>query len=179
MAGITNISRALWEKSFPPIQQRALRGMGSVFFSAYKKNTDSVTSSTALVADSELFLPMLPAGVPFGVTAYLITTCAAAGNVNIDLNNSTGVLGVMSIQTSFINAAGAVTAGALQTALNTGSNGGTTNVNIAVSMTGVIQLATPGQIGLRFAQQASSATATTTGPGSFIYLEALDVDQFT
>lgn len=178
MAGINNISRALWEKSFPPVQQRALRGMGQIFLSAYKKATDSVTSSTVLVPDSELFIPIVPAGVPFCVTAYLVTTCAAAGNIKMDMNNSTGVLGLMSIQSIFSNAAGAQTPGALQVALNGGANGGTTNVNIAVSLTGVIQLATPGQIGIQFAQQASSGTATTVGPGSYFYLEPMDAVEF-
>lgn len=141
--------------------------------SIVKEATDTVTSSTTLVADSELILPYVPAGVPYLFTGQLITTCAAAGNIKMDLSAGTGTISYMQITSAFANAAGAITQGALQVALNGGANGGTTNITISVQLAGVIMLATPGSLGLKFAQQASSATGTTTGPGSFLLLESL------
>lgn len=83
------------------------------YLSIVKEATDSVTSSTTLVKDSELILPYVPANIPFNFSGYLITTCAAAGNIKLDLNAGTASIAYMSILSAFANAAGTSTVGAI------------------------------------------------------------------
>lgn len=174
MAGMSASTRQQHLKSFPPSQQRAIAGATQAYVSAYKKAATSITSSTTLAADSELVIAQVQANVPYSLSALLnLSAMAAAGNVKFDFSASTAVVQTMVLSTQFYTSAGVVTQGAIATALTTAVDGGTSAIQIAGLLSGVVVFSSPGSFGMRFAQKASSATATVVDVNSFLLLEPI------
>lgn len=174
MAGMTRLVKQGWLKAFPPSQQRAITGATQGYLSGYKTASTSIVSSVTLAADSELVIPQVQAGVPYAVSGVLnITASAAAGGAQFNFNAGTATIQSLVVTSQFYTAAGAVTQGAVATALNTAVTGGTVAINVMASFSGIVTFATSGSFGMNVAQAGSSATATVIDVNSCLLLEAI------
>lgn len=140
-----------------------------------KASNQTVTSSTVLVNDSELAVT-LTAGYTYRISLGLIANGATAGDIKLAWAITSGTMTMVGARLSTGPGASTTTTAdttarvsAAQTSLTLAVSYGTdgtlqAGINeelmIAVTVTGVLTL--------QWAQNASSATATTVGSGSYI-----------
>jgi hypothetical protein len=135
-----------------------------------RTSPQSVTSSTTLVNDNTLFIPM-PAGTSWFYAGFLSVTGAAigTGDIKVALTGPSGATGLVEAFGFNTSAAGPLSGSpvrGLGSAITVGVNGGSASPVILIGS--VTIGATPGNLQLQFAQNSSSATSTTVGTGSIL-----------
>jgi hypothetical protein len=173
--------------SYTPLQVLTAASMNRFLsLAVFKSVTQSVTSSTTLVNDTELTLS-LPAGGTYLVKVCLIVGGAQAGDFKCAYT-TTGTLTLSGARTctgpsqnttdASGTAAAAVTVGVnqqrggftLATVLSYGTDGG---LNCLVEESFILTTTTASTVTLQWAQLASSATATTVAAGSYMIAQPL------
>lgn len=135
-----------------------------------KATAKTITTSTALVADTDLTVDVL-ANVPYKITFVLYTTPSAAGGIAVDEAGGTCVASTYIGKSTFVTAAGAATVVVDVAALNT-AQAPTAAAYVRVEHEAVGIFSTGGTLTVRWAQKASSTT-TVVGAGSYITAEPL------
>lgn len=136
--------------------------------SAYKSSNQSVTSSTTLVDDSALYVPLLASAVYF-FTCVLGYEGGTRGSSDIKVAWSLPTDASMVYALTGYTTGGDATAGYWETesASPTGTNGSTTPISAVLNGT-VTMSSTAGNMQLQWAQNTSSSTATTVLAGSVL-----------
>lgn len=144
-------------------------------FVVIKGAPTSVTSSTTLIVDPDLQIPITTSGGTFIFDAFLLYTGAAVGTGDLKLtfvytgtssNTLFGVNGITTSSTTSVNMGGNGFTGT--SAL--GSNGGNF---VTCQIQGSFQISTAGTLEMQWAQNTSSATATQLKTGCWLRLQQI------
>lgn len=134
-----------------------------------KSADESVTSSTTLQDDDELFFAVTASSI-WVANFYLAHEAATAGDIKYEVtvpSGATGFIQIIGMDPTTVASIRALASTAPIGGLAIGGLGagtlGCSLVSVSVSVS-----ATPGDVKLQFAQQSSSGTATTIKAGSFL-----------
>lgn len=174
MAGITPQLREWALKFFPPVQRKAVVGSILNHCTAYKLITSSITSSITLTAHNELGV-FLQAGIPYEVRGTIfLDSMAAAGNILMDFNGGTITAFSRITGLATIYQANGTGTNTVLTSASTAIDGGTSNVNVMITFSLVVNPSVSGYFTPQFAQSALSVTATVLGINSYVFAAPLN-----
>jgi hypothetical protein len=166
-------------KDFTHLERLSAADMNRYFMQqahVIKGSDESVTSSTTLQDDNELFLSV-SAGANYWVQGFIIYSADAAGDLKISFSGPTGSTfsyvsdAIGSTATSSVS----TVSRSLQSLGSTPSPGGVgSGTNVVFMPKGVLQVGgTAGTLRLQWAQLASSAVATTVRARSLLIIRRL------